>query len=361
MSSGHPYPGPIGLGQSQHATSEQIAALGVNLPNALGEDQQNSHVQLAVAHGNALKEDVDKHAARFSTVVSSTITNTRRLLDLIREASSNATKSTVEALWRELEELYAALNDTKAALPTFLEKQRNNMSLYHNAMMNQMIKETQDELNIQHKKVSCHRRVHVLMTLAESRQLQVNIQHSLILEHQEAFQAYNEQTASKLKDMDALQERVSRLTLEKGNLRTELDRHIQLLEEEHSTKAEGVSKADALQKELETVMDSKKQLLTEVDTLRQRLEAHQDKAKVEQLSAEQFHLVTSQLAEERGKTIALQTMVNTLSESEHAARIDAEKVKNENKTLSEKYSNQAAEYAQVFMVRNIPCRYSSAK
>lgn len=97
---------------------------------------------------------MNKHTARFATVVSTTATNTRRLLHLVREASPEATNATIDALWKELEDLYAALNDAKAALPVFLEKQRNSLSLYHTSMMNQMIQDTQNELEIQHKKVS---------------------------------------------------------------------------------------------------------------------------------------------------------------------------------------------------------------
>lgn len=136
------------------ATSEQIAASYARLTSQ-DHYQHNADTQLAIAHANALKEEVDKHAARFSTVVSTTVTNTRRLLDLIREASSDSTKAAVDTIWQELNELYAAVNDAKAVLPVFLEKQRNNVSLYHAATMTEMIKDTQHELDTQHKKVSC--------------------------------------------------------------------------------------------------------------------------------------------------------------------------------------------------------------
>ncbi|EUC31628.1 hypothetical protein COCCADRAFT_6510 [Bipolaris zeicola 26-R-13] len=297
--------------------------------SAVGSEQNNSAVQLAMAHGNSLYDEVNQHAVKLSTVISSTIANTRRLLNLIREASPDTSNATVEALWDELEKLYTAMNDAKAALPTFLDKQRNNISLYHTAMMNQMIQDTQHELNIQHKKV--------------------NIQHDLILEHHEAFHAYKEQTAAKIKDIEALQERVSRLTLEKGNLRTEVDKYMQLLEKEHAAKAEDLRKADAMQKELETVVASNKQLLVEVDALRQKLEEHQGRTKADQESTEELKLITGQLAEERKTTAALVTKMTGLEESERIARLDADKANKEHKTLSEKYSNQAAEHAKAFV------------
>ncbi|ENI09207.1 hypothetical protein COCC4DRAFT_56729 [Bipolaris maydis ATCC 48331] len=342
MTSANSYSGPMALENSKYATplhkkSSSFTSTPflspVATPKSSGTtaiEQHNSDVQLAIAHGNSLYDEVNQHAAKLSTVISSTIANTRHLLNLIREASPETSSATTEALWSELEKLYTAMNDAKAALPKFLDKQRNNISLYHTAMMNQMIQDTQNELNIQHKKV--------------------NIQHDLILEHHEAFHAYKEQTAAKIKDIEALQERVSRLTLEKGNLRTEVDKYMQLLEKEHATKAEDLRKADTMQKELETVTASNKQLLIEIDALRQKLEEHQGKAKADQQSTEELKLIADQLAEEKKKTAALMTKIADLGEIERIARLDADKARKEHKTLSEKYSNQAAEHAKAFTV-----------
>lgn len=155
---------------------------------------------LAVEQGAALRKEVEHHTAKFSRAVLSAVENTRQLLSLIREATPGAKE--VDDLWQELEQLFEAANEAKAALPEFMEKQRDNMSLYHSSMMNETIRETQQELNLQHKKV--------------------NTQHNLILEQQDAFQNYKAQTATKLKELESLQERVSRLTLEKGNFRTEV-------------------------------------------------------------------------------------------------------------------------------------------
>jgi hypothetical protein len=136
------------------ATKEQIAASNTGSHVAPNLAQNNADAQLAISQGNALKDQVAKHAKKFSRTVSTTVSNTRRLLELIREASPDATNPTVDALWNELEELFAAANEAKEALPAFLEKQRDNMSLYHSSMVNEAIKDTQEELKIQHKKVS---------------------------------------------------------------------------------------------------------------------------------------------------------------------------------------------------------------
>ena len=84
----------------------------------------------------------------------------------------------------------------QAALPQFMEQQKDNMSLYHSSVVNEVIRDSQEELNLQHKKV--------------------NLQHSLILEHQQAFLNFKEDTEPKVKERTELQERVSRLTLDKG-------------------------------------------------------------------------------------------------------------------------------------------------
>jgi hypothetical protein len=129
-----------------------------------------------------------------------------------------------------------------------MEKQRDNISLYHSSMMNQTICETQVELDLQHKKLKT--------------------QHNLLLEQQEAFQNYRSRTDPSLKELKNIQERVSRLTLEKGNFKTEVDKYKAMLEQEIASKAEDRKTTDALQKELETLITSKKQLEMENETLR---------------------------------------------------------------------------------------------
>lgn len=265
------------------ATKEQIAATVTATGTALATVPLNPDADFAVTQGNALKEEVDKYASKFSRTMSSAVINTRRLLELIRESlqeENTVDMKAVDDLWAELEQLFVAANEAKVALPNFLEKQRNNLGLYHTSMMHETIRETQQELNIQHKKV--------------------NIQHNLILEHQEAFQFYKEQTAAKIKELEDLQERVSRLTLEKGNFRTEIDKYKRLLEKEKAIKVENLHKADSLQKELETLLNTNGQLVMESNTLRKTLDTLQEKMK----TAEQ-HIEDRFTAELKAKSDAL--------------------------------------------------------
>jgi chromosome segregation ATPase len=319
------------------ATREQIAASHDG--SAVDAATQNPDAQLAAAQGVALKEEVDKHAAKFSRTVSSAITNTRRLLELIREAVQKEDPSTLKTfdnLWAELEQLFAAAKNAKDALPNFLEKQRNNMALYHSSMMNETFRESQDELDLQHKKVS--------------------LQHGLILEHQQAFQDYKAQTASKLKEIEELQERVSRLTLEKGHFRGEIDKYAKMLELEQATRAEDLKTAQALQKELETIATSKKQLLLEVEGLEKTINELHEKVQVtkHEITARctiELQAKSDMLEKESIKTASLNAMVNTLKEQESSAKQEMAKAKAEVKTVTEKYSRMVTEHSQTFSVR----------
>jgi hypothetical protein len=323
------------------ATREQIAAS--HNETASDAPIQNSDAQLAVAQGNALKDEVDKHAAKFSRTVSSAVTNTRRLLELIREAVQKEDPTglkKVDDLWAELEQLFAAANGAKDALPSFLEKQRNNMALYHGSVINGTYRESQEELNLQNKKI--------------------NLQHGLILEHQQAFQDYKTKTASKLKELEELQERVSRLTLEKGHFRGEIDKYAQLLHEEQATKAEDLKRAEGLQKELETLTAMKVKLHSKVESLNKTVSELEDKIQIsEQQITERFITELQEksnlLSKEYTKTANLNTLISTLKTQESNAKQDLMKAKVETKAANEKYSRMSTEHSQTFQVSYRRC------
>lgn len=250
--------------------------------------------ELAVDQAVKLKQAVEDHTASFSKAVASAVENTRELLRLLRESTPSS--KLTDSLWQELEKLFKAANTAKSALPEFMENQRNNMSLYHSSMMTETIQETQAELNLQHKKVNTH--------------------HDLLLEQQEAFRSYKARTNSSLKELESLQERVSRLTLEKGNFKTEVDKYKAMLEQEIASKVEDRKTTDALQKELETLVSSKKQLEVENETLR--------------------------------KTTT--DTIGQLKSTEQKLNKDLVKLQTEHRLLGVKYTNQASEHAGTMTV-----------
>ncbi|RMZ70472.1 hypothetical protein GMOD_00000564 [Pyrenophora seminiperda CCB06] len=362
MASAQPYSGPKALGFSKYApqpnqfpfntsfiststlptgpstenviaTKEQIAASHTSSQHVSDTAQHGPDVELALAQDDVLKKEVEQNAAQLSGTVSDKLVNTRRLLELIRETCPEVTDETINALWVELENLFSAVSHSQAALTGLLDKQRNNLGLYHASMMNETIRETQDELKIAHKKV--------------------NIQHNLIMQHQEVFQNYKAQTEKKLKDVEDLQERVSRLTLEKGNLRTEVDNYMQLLQQERSQIAENVLMTGGLQKELEMLVDSNKQLNSEIAILRKELENVYDKRgtaepEVTDSFIAELKSTADLLAKETEKTKALDTMITKLKEAEDIALLTADKAKKENAALNIKYNNQTAEHSEAF-------------
>lgn len=184
---------------------------------------------------------------------------------------------------------------------------------------------------------------------------QVNLQHGLILEHQQAFQDYKAQTASKLKEIDDLQERVSRLTLEKGNFRKEIDKYAKMLEHEQSTKAEDFKKVDALQGQLESLVDSKKQLLAEVDGLQKTICDLQEKMQsAEQQLTDRFTTElkekTELLAKETAKVTNLNSLISNLRTQESNVKIEMSKLSAESKLINDKYNRMASEHSQAFSV-----------
>ena len=317
------------------ATKQQIVAAESTreVAQVVSFEMTPPAAELAVEQGNALKNQVEQHTMKFSRAVFSAMTNTRQLLTLLRESTPGS--EVVDNLWLELEQLFEVANTAKAALPEFMKKQRDNISLYHSSMMNEIIRETQEELNLQHKKV--------------------NTQHNLILEQQDAFQNYKSQATSKLKDLESLQERVSRLTLEKGNFRTEVDKYKELLDLEIARKAEDLRTAESLQKELETLVSSKKQLQEENQTLRKTtIDMLEQLKNTEQRVTDRFtkelQAKAEELQKEADKTTALSTLVENLKNLESTSKKELEKLKRDNRLLSVKYTNQASEHAAAFTV-----------
>jgi chromosome segregation ATPase len=316
------------------ATKEQIAA--VNSMVASNVSVQGVNAQLAIELSSTLKKEVDNYAAKYSSTVSSAVANARQLLGLIRKSMSAADLKAVDQMWTELEQLFVAVNDAKTALPVFLEKQKNNMSLYHASLLNEAIRENQEELNLQHKKV--------------------NLQHNLILEQQHGFQEYKTQAEARLQDVQQLHDRVSRLTLEKGNLRTEIDRYQLLLEQEISDKSNELKKAESLQKEYTLLSVSKAALQAENDALRTTKDETRKKlSTAEQSITERFtaeiELKAEELSKSNAKIATLDTMINTLKAREVMAKKEADKVKVEYNSTKEKYNQQSTEYADTSMVR----------
>lgn len=141
-----------------------------------------------------------------------------------------------------------------------------------------------------------------------------------------------------------------------GNFRSEIDKYKHMLEQEQSATIDRMQKSDALQKEHKTLVSSKTQLSLETEALRETLSALEKDniTKVQQLTErlkKEIEAKNDELTKETRKLGNLNVMIKTLKENEDMIKAELSKLKQENKTLNDKYKEQASEHAQTFAVR----------
>ncbi|KAF2709888.1 hypothetical protein K504DRAFT_246448 [Pleomassaria siparia CBS 279.74] len=311
------------------ATKEQIApTFKVNSTESI---THNSGAQLAMAQNEALQAEVETHSAKFARTVSTTMSNVREMLKLVRESikkeslSAASELATVDNLWKELEELFVAAEAAKDALPKFLDQQKNNMSLYHNSVVVENMQENQEELNLQHRKV--------------------NIQHSLVLEQQQAFQDYKAKTEPKLRELREYEEKISRMLLEKGALKHDLDSSLQQLEKVKASKEVAINNDYALRGQVVSLTAAKETLEIENSSMRASLDELQDQTNALRQNADLFD-------KEKQKTLHLGTVVETLKSKIEEVVRELEQAKASARAHDEKFKNQANEHARAFTKLN---------
>ena len=127
------------------------------------------------------------------------------------------------------------------------------------------------------------------------------------------------------------------------------------MEQESARKAEDLKLVDDLKDELDTLVASQKSLHAENETLRKTTTDMLEQLKtterrVTDRFADELKAKAEQLQKETIKTTSLNTLVNTLKDSEGTSKKEVEKLKNENRLMSVKYKNQASEHAATFTV-----------
>lgn len=332
-----PYHGPTALGSSRHAIENAGPITSASKPYGLSvlvarpengavataeQLASSADLQLAFAQNEALKKEVDEHAATFTKSVNSAVANTRQLLQLLREninvkQEDEAAKrqlTAVDELGEELERLYKTAQEAKKALPEFLEKQGDNMKLYHNSTLAETIAETQQELALQHKKIA--------------------IQSDLILEKQHAFSDYKARTDAQIKQVAELEKQVSRLTLENGLLKTELDQghkntlSLKSAQEDHATAAK------QLQEAMQAALSAKNEMAAENEHLRASIANLRQRIQL-------ANGLEVQVKEMRSKETVQKHLLDRASQAK--AEFDA---------LQQKYKQLSAEYSAIFTKSN---------
>jgi chromosome segregation ATPase len=128
-----------------------------------------------------------------------------------------------------------------------------------------------------------------------------------------------------------------------------------MLEHEQSTKAGDFKKVDALQGQLESLVDSKKQLLAEVEVLQKNIGDLQEKMQsAEQQLTNRFTTElkekTDLLAKETAKVTNLNSMISNLRTKESNVKMEMNKLSAESKLVNDKYNRMASEHSQAFSV-----------
>lgn len=182
--------------------------------------------------------------------------------------------------------------------------------------------------------------------------------HSLILEHQQSFQDYKTQTDLKLKELNELQERVSRLTLDKGLLRTELDKYMNLFHEAKASNATVAETIRDLRKELHNLKEMKKELGDENETLKSTVSGLQEKLtaaehRITDEYEKDIHRLNEVLGKEAQKQAGLQSLIKNLQSGGSTVKKESEKLKAEFKGLQEKFKNQGEEFSRTFSVSKL--------
>lgn len=280
--------------------------------------------EFAVQQDVATEKQVEEHMTKSSRAISTTITNTHQLLALLRNSTLGS--EVAEDLWWELEQFYEAANDARAALPNLMGKQRDDTNRHHSSTINEPI---------HHKTTETH--------------------HDLTLgQQQDASLHIKEQTSSQLEEVESLQERNSRLTLENDKFRTEINKYKKLLENEDARKTEDLKTTDALQKELETLVFSKMQLQAENKTLRKTtMDMLEQLKETEQHMADRFikELETKADKLQKGtvKTALLNALVSALN-NRNSTPEKLDKVESRSGLVNVKRDNHALEHAAALTV-----------
>ena len=183
----------------------------------------------------------------------------------------------------------------------------------------------------------------------------MSTRHSLILDHQQSFKEYKENTEEKLKALKDCEEKVSRLTLDKGLLKTELEQYRKQVEEMGAGNAANVEAASALKQGIQQLEVTKKGLTAENETLRKTINDLQEKLKAsEQKITDHYEAeirkLSTALSKETTKLDGLNGLIKVLQNSDNATQQESRQMKEQCKKLDEKYKNQAAEFAKIFKV-----------
>ncbi|KAJ4351152.1 uncharacterized protein N0V89_006491 [Didymosphaeria variabile] len=349
MAPGLPYFGPISMADSRYASPmrrKQVEALLASNPALQAKKEtdnvlaireqiaagsaavpfQSTGVQLAQAQGQALEQEIAQHRL----VIDQTILN--MITDAIKQDrpdTADASLKVVANLQQELQKLVEATRRAQGALPYFLERQKENSSLLASTKIQEAHRDIQQELALKDKKILLGQELHL-----------------------EQQQAYKDVEANANNRTTELQERLTRIHMEHGLLKTELEGTNAQLKKAQATENDAVKAREELEEKLSMLKESKDSLSAKNANIRGTIKDLENKLQAAEKKAtehyeKELRSLTDQLQKEHQKATSLEANLKMLRQADETSRREVEKAKAESKLLSEKYNDQSREYAKV--------------
>lgn len=298
---------------------------------------ENGGTQLALAQGEKLNSMIAKHNTNFEKSLSTSVANMRALIESLHHSIKKSrpdTKDmeTTNILREELDSLYLLATGIKEALPKFLDQQKQNYALYHQTALHAGIRQSYAEINMQKEKIE--------------------LQDSLILNQQRSFLQFQADTKAQLDQLAELQERVSRLILDRGLLKNELNKLKEDQERMKTSTSDEKGTYEDLQTHIKNLVATKKDLEVENQTLRNTMcESQLNVLNSEKRSSEVQDKVTAEtttIHEKLQREIKLRQAAEALSVElklqDKTNKAEITRLTNLSKMQLKKYNEQSAEF-----------------
>ena len=299
---------------------------------------ENGGAQLALAQGEKLSGVITEYNTKFEKSLSASIGSLRALIESLRDTVKKTSESdgkgieTTNRLWEELDRLFLLATDMKQVVPKFLDQQKQNYALYHQTALHSSIRQSYAEINMQKEKI--------------------DLQDSLILTQQKSFLQFQADTKVQLDQLAEFQERVSRLTLDRGLLKNELNKSKEDLEKMMASATDEKKTYEDLETHVKNLVATKKDLEVENQTLRNTLYESQlnalDAVKQSSEAKDRVAAETTALQEGLQKETKLRQASEALSVElklqNGTNRAEITRLMNLNKTQLQKYNDQSKEF-----------------
>lgn len=302
---------------------------------------ENGGTQLALAQGEKLSGIITEYNTKFEKSLSASIGSLRALIESLRDTVKKTSGSdekgieTINRLREELDRLFLLTTDMKQAVPKFIDQQKQNYVLYYQTALHSSIRQSYAEINMQKEKI--------------------DLQDSLILTQQKSFLQFQADTKVQLDQLAKFQERVSRLTLDRGLLKNELNKSKEDLEKMMASATDEKKTYEDLETHLKNLVATKKDLEVENQTLRNTLYESQLNAlnAVKQSSEAKDRVAadTTALQERLQKETKLRQAAEALSVElklqDGVNKAETTRLMNLNKMQLQKYNDQSNEFGML--------------